>query len=173
MCHEASSNCYEPECTLGSASCPCVDGQCLGTLSCVDDFCEAASGSEGTTVGSMSMSDETSEPPPVESTTTSDEVTSVDPATATTVPPSDSSEATTDETQSTTETDNGCIECLMNAPPKCGCTECVELAECYYDGTPIGDCCQTYFNQAGTWNEYVLCNVDANCGNACGVAPLC
>lgn len=179
VCHGPSSNCYEPQCTLGSLACPCVDGQCLGGLSCVDDFCEAMSGTDGTTMGSMSMGsmstgDEmTSLPPPVtEGTSLITEVTSLTDAT-TTLFPTDTSDVITDDTQTLTGTDNGCAECLMDAPKQCTCSNCVELAQCYYDSGMVGECCAMYPDQADDWNEYVTCNTLRDCGLSCVPPPVC
>lgn len=179
VCHGPSSNCYEPECTLGSLACPCVDGQCLGGLSCLNDFCEDASGTDGTTGSSMSTgahstgNEDTTLPLPLTDGTTSlsDSTTLPDPVTTTLMP--ETSDVVTDDTLALTGPDEACAQCLMNAPKECTCPECVELAECYYATGSSLDCCEQYPTQQMDWNEYVACAMMSDCALACQIGPMC
>lgn len=165
-CHAPSSSCYEPGCDPGSIDCPCVAGECLGALACVDEFCVAPGTSSTTDGGGTSAATGESTQGPGPSTTGSG--TAVDETTI-------MSEVATDPTANGSSTDapvDECITCLMSVEI-CSCEACGALEACIYDGGDPMLCCLDNPNDHKAWNELVDCKIAEGCAAPCVDPPTC
>jgi hypothetical protein len=146
-CHAPSQLCFDPECERGSADCPCLDGGCVGSLVCIDDYCQSPpTGTMGGSADDPSVADASADASASNTTPTASAdaggTTVGSASTDTNTDPSmggsvDSASAETGTATATTATDDAATASTLTG----GSQEC---RECMLDSN--GGPCMTQYN---------------------------
>jgi hypothetical protein len=173
-CHAPSMKCFDPQCERGSIDCPCLDGQCVGDLLCLEDYCELPPpASTGAVADEASVGDPDGASDPTDPTAAAATASTDDPTMSGSVG-DDSVDVETsaigsasDDGPPTTGDPSGCLECMQDAGQAvCSMTYgdcmgdqgCNMIIECilFGNGSTV-DCCVNPYGGQDTWDAFVNC----------------